>query len=195
MDLEGMAYTYPLIVEARQDSKGKARKDKTESKRLVELVKFGQLLDSNENCANGDQEHEAKDHEGGVRSSLPVEIARRTAVERRAFSHGVLGEDRQIGPALRSLHIDGKGAMFAVHLEVRIHLVVAEAFFASQSVNGLLVGRRHIDVALGSAAGWPASAVLVADGIEGHEAILNAGAVEDVKLEVGIVFGLVVSVC
>lgn len=195
MGLGGLAYTYPLIVEARQDSKSKAREHKTQSKCLVELVKLGQLLYSNENCANGNQEHEAKDHEGGVRSSLPVEIARRTAVQRRTFSHRVLGEDRQIGSALRSLHIDGKGAVFAVHLEVRIHLVVAEAFFASQSVNGLLVWRRHIDVAPGSAAGWPASAVLVADGIEGHEAILNAGAIEDVKLEVGIVFGLVVAVC
>lgn len=195
MGLEEMAYTYPLIVEARQDSKSKAREDKTESKRLIELVKLGQLLHSNEDCANGNQKHEAKNHEGGVRSSLPVEIACRTVVHRRTFSHGVLGEDRQIGSALRSLHIDGEGAVFAVHLEVRIHLVVAEAFFASQSVNSLLVWRRHIDIALGSAAGWPASAVLVADGIKGHEAILNASTVEDVKLEVGIVFGLVVAVC
>lgn len=195
MGLEGRAYTYSLIVEARQDSKSKAREDKTESKCLVELVKLGQLLHSNEDCANGNQKHEAKNHEGGVRSSLPVEIACRTAVQRCAFSHGVLGEDRQIGSALRSLHVDGKGAVFAVHLEVRIHLVVAEAFFASQSINGLLVWRRDIDVALGSTAGWPASAVLVADGIEGHEAILNAGAVKDVKLEVRVVFGLVVAVC
>lgn len=184
-----------MIVEARQDSKSKAREDKTESKCLVELVELGQLLHSNENCANRNQKHEAKNHKGSVCSSLPVEIARRTAVHRRTFSHGVLGEDRQIGSALRSLHVDGKGAVFAMHLEVRIHLVVAETFLASQSVNGLLVWRRHIYVALGSAASWPASAVLVADGIKGHVAILNAGAVEDVKLEVGIVFRLVVAIC
>lgn len=148
MGLGGLAYTYPLIVKTRQDSKSKAREDKTESKCLVELVKLGQLLHSNEDCANGNQEHEAKDHESGVRSSLPVEIARRSAVQRRTFGHGVLGEDRQIGSALRSLHVDGKGAVFAVHLEVRIYLVVAETFLASQSVNGLLVWRRHIDIAL-----------------------------------------------
>lgn len=46
-------YAYPLVVKARQDTKGKASEDKTEGKRLVELVKLGQLLRSDENRADG----------------------------------------------------------------------------------------------------------------------------------------------
>lgn len=84
--------------------------------------------------------------------------------------------------------------MFAVHLEACIGIVASKILVGAQSVNRLLVGRRHVDVAFACSAGGPASTVLVADGIEGHVAVLDASAVECLELEVGIVFGLVFAV-
>lgn len=157
-------------------------------------MKFGPFFHPNEDRTQGNQKHEAKDHERSVRRGLPVVIARGPAVERRALANRVLGQDRQISLALRSFHIDCKGAVLAVHLEARIWIVAGKSLLGAQSVNRLLVGRRHVDVAFASSAGGPASTVLVADGVEGHVAALDAGAVECLELEVGIVLGLVVSV-
>lgn len=84
--------------------------------------------------------------------------------------------------------------MLAVHLEACIWVVASEPLLGAQSVNRLLVGRRHVDVALASPTSGPASTVLVADGIKRHVAVLDAGTVECLELEVGIVFGLVVAV-
>lgn len=116
------------------------------------------------------------------------------AIERGAFGHRVLGKDRQVGAALGPLHVDGESAVLAVHLEVCIRFVVAEALLGAQGIDGLLVRGRHINVTLGGAARGPASTVLVANGVEHHVAVLDAGAVKNLELEVGVVFGLVVAV-
>lgn len=129
-----------------------------------------------------------------MRSGLPVVIARGPAVERRALANRVHGQDRQISSALGPLHVNRKGAVLAVHLEACIWVVAGEPLLGAQSVNRLLVGRRHVNVAFVSSAGGPASTVLVADGIKGHVAVLDARAVERLELEIGIVFGLVVAV-
>lgn len=84
--------------------------------------------------------------------------------------------------------------MLAVHFEACIWVVASKSLLGTQSVNRLLVGGRHVDVAFGSPAGGPTSTVLAADSVEGHVAILDASAVECLEFEVGIVFGLVVAV-
>lgn len=175
--------TYPVVLEANVHSKSEARYDASQGDTLIDGMPPRPVANPQHDQTKRKQADEAKDHDDAMKQRRPVALPTpRLAGQGSALA--LLGrlevERRRLAGTLRSLEVDGEGAVAAVKLERSGHVVAFDLVARPRGPDAPLRCRVDVD---GPAR--PAAAV-EAPGPEHECAVVVARAREDLETKIRV---------